>query len=166
MKSVLPEVFTFLISVFSSLVVAYFTVVLNLKNHIKTVFFEKQQAVYIKFIDLLLSIKQNPFLQFNHSTINKLQEIQAEYAIFADKKCLVDFLEIQKKITELWEQYKFDNELLQDDVVDKTPDERQERFEEYKQEHKIDDSELKEKIEIACKHMKKSFMKFYTLSFR
>ena len=70
-----------LVSIIGSFLTVLFTVRCNFKNHINESAFEKRKELYEKFLNLLINIKSNPYLQFEKETLDYLEKIKAEFML-------------------------------------------------------------------------------------
>ena len=95
-----------LVSIIGSFLTVLFTVRCNFKNHINESVFEKQKELYVKFLNLLMNIKNNPYLQFEKETLDSLEKIKAEFMIYANSKCQVVFFQITELLQEIQRSMK------------------------------------------------------------
>ena len=153
-----------IVAIVTSFLTTFFNILWNFKTHIKENVFERQNDLYIRFLNLLLSIKRNPYLQFEEKTLYNFEKMQSEFFIYADKECRNDFSDIQNSIKKIQTDYKNDRKnetaIDEDDIrieADNTAVfDIQAEDEHYKDMHKIPDNQMKLKIETAISHIKKS----------
>ena len=153
-----------LVSIIGSFLTVLFTVRCNFKNHINESVFEKQKELYVKFLNLLMNIKNNPYLQFEKETLDSLEKIKAEFMIYANSKCQVVFFQITELLQEI--QRKYENErknetaIEEDNLrIEEDPTavfDIQAEDEHYKDENKILDKRLNELINISLIRIKKN----------
>ncbi len=139
-----------------SVLVAFFTAKLTVKSFIHKNLFNRQKDLYVNFLKVLLKIEKSPDLQFCSKTISELESIQAEFGIFASKKCNKDFLSILKKLRELHGNYVADKDPNEEELFYSDTIAAVESDERYKDEHKIMNVELQKTIDKAVKHIRKS----------
>lgn len=153
-----------LVSIIGSFLTVLFTVRCNFKNHINESVFEKQKELYAKFLNLLINIKRNPYLQFEKDTLDSLEEIQAEFMIYANLKCQQDFSQITEILQEIQCNYKRErkNEIAieEDNLrIEEDPTavfDIQAEDQHYKDENKILDKRLNDLINLSLTHIKKN----------
>lgn len=153
-----------LVSILASFLTIFFNIRWDYKRHIKEVIFEKKNSLYIRFLNLLMSIQRNPYLQFDEKTLHALEKIQAEFFIYANKVCRDDFSKLKNTLQKIQTDYKNDckNETaIEEDNIRIEADETaifdiQAEDKHYKDIHKILDAQLESKLEISIRHIKQS----------
>lgn len=153
-----------LVSIIGSFLTVFFTVRCNFKNHINESAFEKRKELYVKFLNLLINIKSNPYLQFEKETLDYLEKIKAEFMIYATPKCQQDFSQISELLQEI--QCKYENERKNETAIEEdnlrieadstAVFDIQAEDEHYKDENKILDKRLNELSNFSLVHIKKS----------
>lgn len=153
-----------IVAIITSFLTTFFNILWNFKVHIKENIFERQNDLYIRYLNLLLSIKRNPYLQFEEKTLHNFENMQSEFFIYAEKECRNGFSEILKNLQKIQNDYKNDRKnetAIDEDNMRIEADNTvvfdiQAEDEHYKDMHKIPDNQMRLKIESAIKNIKKS----------
>lgn len=163
--NIIEKIIIPIFTLFASFLLARYTARHEVKKNIETTIFEKQKDLYIRFLTILCELENNPFLQFDGHTLKKIDALQAEFCIFASEKCNKDFSELRSTFAEILSKYSeaFGDGERQAELAFYAQQNNyevavnmQEEFDAYKMKHKIDDLELKKKLTLIRKDIRKS----------
>ncbi len=152
-------VFSFFKDLFFPAFIAYITAKLTLQNYKSKAVFKRQKKLYLKFLDVLFLLKKEPFQQFSEKTMSNLETMQAEFSIYASKKCRKDFSKVTEKIRKMHDDFLENRDPNEDEIVDgdlTSAISLQESYDSYKDKHKMEIAELENQIYKATKNIQKS----------
>ena len=151
-------------SILATVFIAIYSSRENYRNQINEQIFNQQKKLYMHFLDILLKIQENPYLQFDESIFGELRKLKACFFIFASKECKNHFAlilhEIQKTIGD-YKNERYNESAIEEDTIRIESDEYalydiQAEDEHYKDEHKIPNSDIQEIITKIIKSMQRS----------
>lgn len=140
-------------------IVSIYSVHKNFNNLINDKVFEQRKILYLKYLNLLLKIQQEPKMQFELKTLKDLESLQSEFYIYASKNCRDDFEIVISKIKFLCDEFLKNKDPNEDEIIAGDISDAiilQDSYDSYKEDNQIKTEEFRKIINKTIKDIQLS----------